>query len=123
MKKLKSSEIKTYRTTYLTEQKQHCGLCWQVIPKGEEVLDHCHLTGQLRMVLHRGCNCLLGKIENNLKRNKITPEMLTNILLNYESYVNNTKEVLHPTFLTEAEKREKAKKRARKRNELRKGIQ
>lgn len=31
-------------------------------------MDHDHATGVCRGVLHRGCNALLGKVENNYKR-------------------------------------------------------
>ena len=91
-----------------------CKLCNQPIDK-DDVLDHCHTTGWVRAVIHRGCNCLLGKIENNIARNRISEEMLTAILLNYSKYVKDYTEVVHPTFKTPEEKKALAAKR-RKRN-------
>ena len=112
MKRIKTSEIKTYREQYLKAQLGLCGLCQEPIPSGQEVLDHCHRRGNLRKTLHRGCNCFLGNIENNLKRNQITPERLLNILRVFRDYVDDLKEEIHPTHLTQEERAQRAKKRA-----------
>lgn len=100
MRKLKYKEIKQYRQQYLQEQSHICALCQQVIIPGQEVLDHCHKTGQIRSVLHRGCNALLGKIENSLAINCIDEYMLANICLNLVSYRTRVKDLIHPTFKT-----------------------
>jgi hypothetical protein len=81
----------------------------------EAVLDHCHDTGLIRAVLHRGCNMYIGALENNQKRNLITPNRLANILSNFELYVRTHKPITHPTHLTPEERQARAKKRAKAR--------
>jgi hypothetical protein len=79
----------------------------------EAVLDHDHKTGYIRGSLHRGCNALLGKIENSLVINKITPEKLQGILANLVSYQSQHHDVLHPTHLTPEERKARTKRRAK----------
>lgn len=109
--KLKYTEIKTHREKLLLEQNQCCALCGEQIVD-DAVLDHDHKTGLIRRVLHRGCNLLLGKIENNLIRNGISPERLNNIAKNLVTYMeHNYADIVHPTHLTSEERRLKAKKK------------
>jgi len=113
--RIKRSEISLYRTKLLEEQGNQCAICGQTIPSGESVLDHDHNTGYIRGTLHRGCNALLGKIENSLKINKITPERLDQILKNLQFYMNSHTLWIHPTHRTLEEKKLLAKRRAKRR--------
>lgn len=114
MRKLKYTEVSKIRGEWLTQQDHKCLLCSEPIGATEAVLDHCHKSGTVRGVLHRGCNALLGKLENNLARNKITPLMLHTFLLNAEDYIQRTSELRHPTHCTPEEKKVKAKARAKR---------
>lgn len=82
---------------------------------GTEVLDHDHGTGAVRATLHRGCNALLGKIENNHKRYGVTNlAAFTNGVAAYLQYhMTNQTGWLHPTHKSPEEKRIKANARAR----------
>jgi hypothetical protein len=111
--KLKVKDIKPLRYQYLGEQLGLCALCREPIDLGEEVLDHCHKTGYIRSVLHRGCNAYIGSMENGLARNRITPNRLANILANFESYRVSVKPIMHPTHRTPEERQERARKRAK----------
>lgn len=118
--KLKASEIAGQRAKLLSNQGGKCALCLQPVAKGEDVLDHCHTTGVIRGVLHRGCNAMLGHIENNAPRHKLTdPLKLAKMLSNVPSYRAaylphlSSGLPLHPTWKTEDEKRELRNKRAR----------
>jgi hypothetical protein len=113
--KAKPKDIKPLREQYLLEQGGLCALCCEPVDPADAVLDHCHKTGYLRSVLHRGCNCYIGSMENNLARNQITPARLANILANFEHYKHTVKPILHPTHRTPEERKERAKKRARAR--------
>lgn len=96
--RLKYTEVKSYRQAQLLNQNQHCALCGDII-LDDAVLDHDHKTGLIRKVLHRGCNALLGKIENNLARNKINQGRLIKFTENLVNYIQVTHtEILHPTF-------------------------
>lgn len=117
MKRLKTTEVKKFREDMLADQHNICCLCEHTITDGEAVLDHNHRTGLVRGVLHRNCNLFLGKIENNIPRNKITEKMLSTILLNIQRYIRDSTEVYHPTFKTPEEKKAlQAKRRKRKKN-------
>jgi len=94
--KLKYREIKPWRDSLLIEQEQCCALCGETIDS-DPVLDHCHTTGYVRGVLHRGCNALLGKLERNLAINKITPSRLKAICENLSEYTEHHHSVIHPT--------------------------
>ena len=96
--KLKRTEIKSYRLLQLQEQEHLCALCEERIVD-DAVLDHDHKTGLIRRVLHRGCNALLGKIENNLPRNRITISRLDALSRNLVTYITGTHtDLLHPTY-------------------------
>ena len=114
MYKLKYKEIKEYREQFLKEQNGKCLLCGQQIEPGKEVLDHDHRSGQIRGVLHRGCNALLGKIENSMAMNGIDDWLLSNICHRLISYRIHKKELLHPTYKTIEEKKLKQKLKNKK---------
>lgn len=116
MKKLKTTEVATTRTALLVSQAGRCNLCQLPCSPSQAVLDHDHLTGIVRAVLHRGCNALLGKVENNHKRYGVP--QLSAFLHGCASYLQRHETdrtgLLHPTHLTEDEKRLKRNKKARK---------
>lgn len=95
--KLKYREIAEYRRLQLEHQHYQCGLCGEVIDQ-TPVLDHDHKTGLIRQVLHRGCNLILGKIENNMARNQISMQRLQQICDRLIPYITETHtDVIHPT--------------------------
>jgi hypothetical protein len=109
--KLKTREIKAYRETQLQHQGQKCALCGEDIEL-DTVLDHDHKTGLIRQVLHRGCNSLLGKIENSMPRSRVDIRRLEGIAHNLISYLTTIHtDVTHPTHLTPEEKLMKKKKK------------
>lgn len=112
--KLLYREVKTHREELLKRQGFRCALCGDEIDD-DAVLDHCHKTGKIRKVLHRGCNAMLGKIENNLARNKMTSVRLSQFALNLVHYVEQEYEdIVHPTYLTPEERKMKAYKKKKK---------
>lgn len=114
--RIKPKDIKIYREQYHKEQNGICPLCQEPIHLTEAVLDHRHSDGYIRGTIHRNCNLYIGKMENNLARNKITRNRLKNILNNFISYIDSNKDVLHPTHLTKEERHEKlARKRLKNR--------
>jgi hypothetical protein len=113
--KLRHSDIKPYRERLLLEQHNVCGLCGDIIID-DAVLDHDHKTGKIRTVLHRGCNAMLGKIENNMARNRLSIERLNTFALNLVDYLKREYEdIVHPTYQTPRERKMKtAYKKKRK---------
>ena len=108
MQRLTYSAIPKYREALLLKQRGTCELCKRkpVVP----CLDHCHSTGVNRGVLCRGCNALLGKIENNAARNGLGNQAdLFRYLSAIPAYIvagqRGGTGTLHPTFKTAEEKR------------------
>jgi hypothetical protein len=113
--KLKYSQIAQHRAQLQQEQNNQCALCGDSIEQGSAVLDHCHKTGVIRAVLHRGCNSMLGKIENNMPRSQLTPARLRVLAERLLDYIESTRDsVIHPTHLTPEEKKLKAYKKKKK---------
>lgn len=120
MTKIKTSEINGLRELLLEEQMDICPLCSLIITKDKAVLDHNHKTGHIRAVLHRGCNTMLGQIENNLKRNGISNPL--EFLIGCSHWIQNEPDtgLIHPTHLTPEEKQIRVKTRAKKAYQKRK---
>ena len=76
---------------------------------------HDHQTGAIRGALHRGCNALLGKVENNYKRYGVRNlfAFLNGAAAYLQRHLTNRTGLLHPTHYTEDEKREKRNAKAR----------
>jgi len=98
--KLKSTEIKPFRLKQLGLQDQCCALCGDHIDIEEAVLDHDHRSGLIRGVLHRGCNSLIGKIENAMPRSRVDLGRLSKISDNLIRYLtaDPITDLLHPTY-------------------------
>lgn len=120
MQRLKQSEVAKTRKEILDQQRSYCALCQELIAEGQAVLDHCHKTGQIRGVLHRGCNAFEGTLVNALARNLITTERLARIMNNLIHYQRQLKPLLHPTHKTAEEKKLRAKRRAKQRKDSKK---
>ena len=102
--RLKYSEVKPHREQLLLRQNQRCALCNELI-EDDAVLDHCHKTGKIRKVLHRGCNLMLGKIENAMPRTRITARRLEAFAINLMRYLEQEYEdIVHPTYRTPEER-------------------
>ena len=62
IEKLPTREIAGLRAKKLKRQKGICPLCQEDILEGEDTLDHCHESGNIRAVLHRSCNAAEGQV-------------------------------------------------------------
>lgn len=118
MHRLKASEVAGLRARMLREQGGVCLLCRLSIADDEAVLDHCHTTGEIRGVLHRGCNAMLGSLENNQARHRLMSVtkfamFLKNVMPYLAGNLGVRPGVWHPTHKTADEKRELRNKRAR----------
>lgn len=52
-----------YRDMMLVKQKNVCAICGETFTQRDDaVVDHCHVTGRLRGILHRSCNGVEGKL-------------------------------------------------------------
>lgn len=84
-----------------------CALCGLPGVAKDPVLDHCHKTGAVRGTLHRSCNALLGKVENNVARFgvKNLPAFLHGAASYLQRHATNITGLIHPTHKTPEEKR------------------
>lgn len=117
MTRLKTTEVAKCRTELLASQGARCALCKLPCSAEQSVLDHDHSTGAIRATLHRSCNALLGKVENNYKRYGV-PNLAAfcNGLASYlQTHTTNRTGLFHPTHRTEDEKRIRRNKAARAR--------
>ena len=106
MQKLPQSKVQAFREQMLADQHGRCMLCCETVTD-DAVLDHDHKTGRLRGVLHRGCNALLGHIENNRARNGLSGPRLFRMLERIETYLTKSYDhnPLHYTHRTDEQKR------------------
>lgn len=110
--KLKAKEVKTTRLDLRSKQGMKCALCKLPVSEAEAVLDHCHKTGAIRATLHRGCNSLLGRVENNAPRYRVDVLAFAQGLGEYlATHKTNQTGLLHPSHRTPEEKKLLAKKR------------
>lgn len=109
--RLKGCDLPGLRQQLLDEQDGECPICG--LPVDAPCLDHSHKrhtkgTGLVRGVLCRSCNVLLGKIENNCTRYKVSHKALPLVLRNMACYLERPhKNILHPS---ERERPKKLKK-------------
>jgi hypothetical protein len=112
MNQIKTKDIAQVRSDLLIQQCGLCGLCGEAIEPGRAVLDHDHVSGHIRGVLHRGCNALEGQIVNALPRNLITPERLAEIFRRWAQYHQDLKPMLHPRHRSPGSKPKKRRKKS-----------
>jgi hypothetical protein len=120
-RRLTVAEIPIIREVLMWEQDCKCLACgrpfYAKMPL-DPVLDHNHKTGAIRGVLHRGCNSMLGKIENYAPRAWLKAPLLAfaiESLGKYKSLADPLPGMLHPLHRTADEKKARTKKRAARR--------
>ena len=119
MRRLTNSQVKEVRNAQIIQQGGKCAICGLPGVANDPVLDHSHTTGAVRGTAHRSCNALLGKIENNHARFGVKaanlPAFLHGVAKYLQIHQTNITGLLHPTHLTDDEKRIKRNKQAVKR--------
>lgn len=79
----------------------------------DNVVDHCHASGEIRGVLHRQSNAFLGKVENAWKRytSRSADVSLPEALRKMADWIEFSRAgLLHPIGATQLQKRFKQKK-------------
>lgn len=114
MKRLTASMLKPKRAQMLKEQGGISPITGLAVT--DPVLDHCHKTGNIRAVLNRWENAVLGRLENWAARlgGGVDPIKFLRAVADYlEHHAKYPVGILHPTHRTEEEKRQLRNKRAR----------
>lgn len=113
MTRLTVKALAQWRKDTLAKQGGKCAVCQLPCTEAAAVGDHCHDTGFMRGVLHRSCNSLLGKVENNFRRYGVPN--LAAFLHGVPAYLQRPMhEVQYPTHRTDDEKRIARNAKARK---------
>lgn len=123
-RKIARSQNRAYTMGLLkTKQAGNCAVCGKPVDltvRGNNsayVLDHCHDTGLVRGVLHRGCNGALGKLENAVGRWTGIGMDYNKIILWLEQalhyYKSGFEPVIYPDHKTPEEKQEAARIKAK----------
>lgn len=105
--RLKHSQVKDVRDQRWLKAGKKCELCGLPLAQADAVLDHCHKHGWVRGSIHRGCNSLLGKLENNAGRYGV--KNLIAFAFGAATYLQRNSVfhsgLFHPLHKTEDEKR------------------
>ena len=106
--KLTNSQLREAVQGMWAGQGQKCKLCKLPLRFDANCVgDHCHKTGKLRGAIHRRCNSLLGKLENNAPRFGFNaPGQLEAFLYGVGDYLRaDHSHLIHPLYKTPEEKR------------------
>jgi len=68
IKVLKLADIPNIRKMFDVKQKYRCAICEAPFGKVTSSVDHCHVNGDVRATLCRGCNRLEGSIRILIRR-------------------------------------------------------
>lgn len=119
LQRIKTSQIAVVKAAILSKRQDgKCAICGLSIPLSGACLDHDHATGLIRGVLCRNCNGIEGKIKNLVTRGRRTmlhKDYLGQVLRYWIHFETDRTGLLHPTDLTEEEKRIKRNTKQRKR--------
>lgn len=124
LRRTKRSELSEIKRELIKMQGGKCPICGgslNGVASRNIVVDHDHKTGVIRGALHRGCNGVEGKVLKFLKtwgKCETLRDMVATLerLCKYWKFhrVPQTKWI-HPTYKTDAEKREDYNKKRRQR--------
>lgn len=113
--RLTHSAVKQVRDARWIKAGKRCELCGDPLPQASAVLDHCHKMGWVRGSICRGCNSLLGKLENNAPRFGVKD--IIKWAYGAAKYLERNQVfhsgLYHPKHMTEDEKRLKRNEKAR----------
>jgi len=116
--RLKLKDIPDLRNKIAKEQDGKCWLCDIDLAMVIPCLDHNHETGHIRGVLCGNCNGIEGKIHNlarRAKRDKTKYDFVAKVLSYWNHFSACQRKEIHPTHLTDDEKRLRRNKKARNR--------
>ncbi len=117
MKQLRPSEVKSVCDQIARKQNNKCAVCNKPFTQRDgPVLDHCHITGYIRGVLHNSCNRVEGRVKAkaHLCHKGISA---TEYIIGLGKYLTDTKipkyNLIHPSHMTPEAKRLQRNKKAR----------
>lgn len=115
--RMKASQIESVLKQLVARQSGKCAICGHHFTKKDgPCLDHDHATGYIRGALHRSCNGVEGKVRYAAMKCHTGIQSYP-YLIGLGKYLehHNTPRInlLHPTHMTEGEKRDERNTKAR----------
>lgn len=96
LQEIRNSDKKALTAHLLEKQNHLCLLCGKSLEisalldnksNQRAVLDHNHETGQIRGVLHNGCNVFEGRVQILMQRCSITGDAINTVFKNLPDYL------------------------------------
>lgn len=116
-RQVKSSELRSIRDQLVRRQGGKCAVCGQPFTKRDDaVVDHCHDTGYIRGALHRSCNQAEGRVKTKARlghKGVGSADYIIGLGKYLEKHQKPQFNLIHPTHMTEEQKREQRNKKAR----------
>jgi len=116
-RQLKPTEVAGVLQQLVVRQDRRCAICGhRFTPRDNAVLDHCHDTGFIRGAIHRSCNGAEGKVKTkgHLGHKGVhTYDFLIGLGKYLEHHQTPKVNLIHPTHMTEEQKRLARNKKAR----------
>ena len=124
-RQLKNSEVASVREQLIKKQRGRCAVCGLPFTNRDgAVLDHCHDTGYIRGALHRSCNQAEGRVKTKARLGH-KGVSAANYIIGLGAYLDKHQtpqyNLIHPTHMTEDQKREQRNKKAREARLRKKG--
>lgn len=110
--RITEGQIPAVRAKMAKQQGDVCALCGlPFTSKDGPALDHSHVTGHVRGVLHRSCNGVEGRILKLAQRATagLSPvDYIIGLAAYYQTHATPQTQLIHPDHLDDNQKREKA---------------
>jgi hypothetical protein len=114
---IRASQVASVLTQLVKRQKNKCAICNKPFTSRDKpVLDHCHTTGFIRGALHNSCNGAEGRVKTkaHLGHKGVSAyEYLIGLGKYLEHHASPKVNLIHPTHMTEEQKRIQRNTKAR----------
>ncbi len=116
-RQLRPSEVKSVCDQLVKRQGSKCAICGKPFtPRDKAVLDHCHTTGFIRGALHNSCNGAEGRVKTKAHlghKGVSAADYIIGLGKYLEEHQTPSFNLIHPTHMTEEQKRLKRNTKAR----------
>lgn len=116
-RQLKPSEVKGVLDQLVKRQGNKCAVCGKPFTaRDRAVLDHCHDTGFIRGALHNSCNGAEGRVKTKAHlghKGVSSADYIIGLGKYLEKHQKPQFNLIHPTHMTEEQKRLQRNKKAR----------
>lgn len=116
-KQLKSNQVASVLDQLVKRQGNKCAICGKPFTQRDRpVLDHCHDTGYIRGALHNSCNGAEGRVKTKAylgHKGVHAHDYIIGLGKYLEKHSKPQIQLIHPTHMTDDQKRLKRNAKAR----------